>query len=119
MSATVGGRRAKRQDVAANRLQHTNQPSREELQRRLERQQQEIKNLRDQLTRREKQLAEREKQIADAEKQNLRSGAATGAPQTELDQLLQAAFLRRAGRRPEAPWPKAQEPAQTGRLALA
>jgi len=69
MSATAGERRARRQEVAANCHQHSDQPSREELQRRLERQQREIEHLRDQLARREKQLAEQEQQIADAEKQ--------------------------------------------------
>ena len=69
MSATAGGRRAKRPGVAANRHQHSNQPSREELQRRLERQQREIESLQDQLARREKQLAEQEPQIADGAKQ--------------------------------------------------
>ena len=43
--------------------------------------------------------------------------AATGATPTELDQLLQTPFLRRAGRRPEAARNKTQEPAQTGRPA--
>jgi hypothetical protein len=69
MSAIAGGGRAKRQEVAANRHQHSNQASREELERRVQRQQREIENLREQLARREEQISEQEKQIADAEKQ--------------------------------------------------
>jgi transposase len=69
MGAIVGGRRAGRQEVTASRHRHSNESSREELQRRLEEQQREIEHLRDQLARRDKQLAEQEKQIADAEKQ--------------------------------------------------
>jgi hypothetical protein len=68
MSAKAGCR-AKQQEVAASRHRHSNQSSREELQRRLEEQQRENENLRDQLARREKQLADAEKQIADLERQ--------------------------------------------------
>jgi len=69
MSATAARRRARRPGAAANRHRHSNQPSSEELQQQVERQQREINNLRDQLARREKQLADAEKQIVDAEKQ--------------------------------------------------
>lgn len=69
MSGTERGRRVKRPGVAAKRDQHSNQPSREELQRRLERQQRDNDNLREQLAKREKQLADAERQIADAQKQ--------------------------------------------------
>ena len=69
MSATGARRRERRQDAAANPYRHSQQPSREELHRQVQRQQQEIENLRDQLAEREKQLGDAEKQIADAEKQ--------------------------------------------------
>src|SRR5712692_7329681 len=69
MSATAARRRARRPGAAANRHRHSNQPSSEELQQQVERQQREINDLRDQLARREKQLADAEKQIVDAEKQ--------------------------------------------------
>ena len=65
MSATAAGRRGRQRGAAANRHRHSDQPSREELQQRVERQQREIEKLRDQLADREKQISEREKQIAD------------------------------------------------------
>src|SRR2546421_13095337 len=54
---------------AAKRHRQAHPPSREKLQRQVERQQREIEQLRDQLAEREKQIADAEKQIADLERQ--------------------------------------------------
>ncbi len=69
MSARAARSHARRPGTVANRHQHSEQPSREELQRQVERQEREIEHLRDQLAQREKQLADAEKQIADLERQ--------------------------------------------------
>ena len=68
MSATAAGR-AKRPEVGSGRHRGSDAPSREELQRQVERQRREIENLRKQLGEREKQIAEAEEQIADLERQ--------------------------------------------------
>jgi len=68
MSATAA-HRTRRQGEAANRHRHTDQPSREQLQRENEQLLRENEELRRKVAEREKQIAEREKQIADAEKQ--------------------------------------------------
>ena len=68
MSATAG-RHARQEDAAANRHQHSNQPSREQLHRENHRLLRENEELRRKVAESEEQLAEREKQIADAEKQ--------------------------------------------------
>jgi transposase len=68
MSATAG-RQARQKDAAANRHQHSNQPSREQLHRENQRLLRENEELRRKVAESEEQLAEREKQIADGEKQ--------------------------------------------------
>lgn len=62
-------RRAGSKHPTASRQGHAHSPSREELQRQVERQQCEIEKLREQVAERDRQIAEREKEIADAEKQ--------------------------------------------------
>jgi transposase len=68
MSAKAA-RRTGRQEAAANRYRHSNQPSWEQLQRENERLQRENNELRRKVAAREKEVIERERQIADAEKQ--------------------------------------------------
>ncbi|HUE21623.1 MAG TPA: IS66 family transposase [Bryobacteraceae bacterium] len=68
MSARAG-RHARHEEAAANRHQHSNQPSREQLHRENQRLLRENEELRRKVAESEEQLAEREKQIADAEKQ--------------------------------------------------
>jgi len=68
MSA-ITARRARQRGAATNSHQHSNQPSREQLQRENERLLRENEELRGKVAEREEQIAEREKQIADAEKQ--------------------------------------------------
>jgi len=68
----MGGRTARRassKPASAGRQAHSHLPSREELQRQVERQQREIERLREQVAERDQQIADAEKQIADAEKQ--------------------------------------------------
>ena len=62
-------RRASSKHANASRPAHSHPPSREELQRQVERQQREIERLQKQVAERDQQIAEREQQIADAEKQ--------------------------------------------------
>jgi transposase len=61
--------RANHKQTTASRDWHAHPPSREELQRQLERQQREIEKLREQVAEREQQIAEQQKQIADLERQ--------------------------------------------------
>lgn len=61
--------RASHKQTPASRDSHAHPPSREELQRQLERQQREIEKLREQVAEREQQIAEQQKQIADLERQ--------------------------------------------------
>jgi len=68
MSA-IAVRRARQGGAAANSHQHSNQPSREQLQRENERLLRENEELRRRVAEREEQIAEREKQIADLEQQ--------------------------------------------------
>jgi len=68
MSAPAAYRRSE-EEAAANRHRHSHQPSREELQQQVQRQQREIENLRDQLAEREQQVADAEKKISDLERQ--------------------------------------------------
>jgi transposase len=68
MSAPAAYRRSE-EEAAANRHRHFHQPSREELQQQVQRQQREIENLRDQLAEREQQVADAEKKISDLERQ--------------------------------------------------
>lgn len=68
MSARAA-RRASQPGSAANSHRHSNQFSREQLQRENERLLRELEDLRRQLAERDREIAEREKQIADAEKQ--------------------------------------------------
>jgi hypothetical protein len=68
MSGTAAGR-ASNQPARASRHSPSHPPSREELQRQLERQQREIEKLREQVADRDKQIADRERRIADAGKQ--------------------------------------------------
>ncbi len=62
-------RRASNQQATASRHSHAHPPSREELQRQVERQQRENEKLREQVAERDQQIAEQQGQIADAEKQ--------------------------------------------------
>ena len=62
-------RRASQPGSAANSHRHSNQPSREQLQRENERLLRELEDLRRQVAERDREIAEREKQITDAEKQ--------------------------------------------------
>jgi transposase len=62
-------RRASHKQATASRHSHAHPPSREELQRQVERQQREIEKLREQVAERDQQIAEQQGQIADAEKQ--------------------------------------------------
>jgi transposase len=62
-------RRASHKQATASRHSQAHPPSREELQRQVERQQREIEKLRQQVAERDKQIADRERQIVDAEKQ--------------------------------------------------
>ena len=62
-------RRANNQQAKTSRHSHAHPPSREELQRQVERQQREIETLREQVAERDQQIADAEKQIVDAEKQ--------------------------------------------------
>jgi transposase len=64
-----GSRRARQPEVAANSHRHSDQPSREQLQRENERLLRELEDLRRKIVERDQQMVEREKQIADAEKQ--------------------------------------------------
>jgi transposase len=57
------------QKAAGNRHQHSNQPSREQLQQENERLRQELAELRRNITERDQQITERDQRIADAEKQ--------------------------------------------------
>ncbi len=68
MSARTA-RRAGQEGVAANRHRHSNEPSREQLQRENERLRRELEELRRKVAERDQQIADAEKQIADAEKQ--------------------------------------------------
>ena len=61
--------RASHKQATASRHSHAHPPSREELQRQVERQQREIEKLREHVAERDQQIADAEKQIADAEKQ--------------------------------------------------
>ncbi len=62
-------RRTSNKQRTASRRSHAHPPSREQLQRQVERQQREIENLREQVAERDKHIADRERQIVDAEKQ--------------------------------------------------
>jgi transposase len=62
-------RRAGQPGVAANGHRHSDQPSREQLQRENERLLRELEDLRRKIAERDQQMVEREKQIADAEQQ--------------------------------------------------
>ena len=66
------------QGAAANSHRHSNQPSREQLQRENERLLREIEDLRRQVAEREQEIAERRKADRGRRKANRRSGAATG-----------------------------------------
>jgi transposase len=68
MSAT-STRRASDKQATASRHSHAPFPSREDLQRQVERQQLEIDKFRQQVAERDRQIAEAEKQIADLERQ--------------------------------------------------
>lgn len=61
--------RANNQQVTARRHSHVHPPSREELQRQVERQQREIEKLREQVVERDQRIADGQKRIADAQKQ--------------------------------------------------
>src|ERR1035437_466443 len=61
--------RANNQQVTARRQSHAHPPSREELQRQVERQQREIEKLREQVVERDQRIADGQKRIADAQKQ--------------------------------------------------
>ena len=65
----MSARAARRASNKQARAHHSHMPSREELQRQVERQQREIEKLREQVAERDQQIADAEKQIADAEKQ--------------------------------------------------
>ena len=68
----MGGRTARRassKPASAGRQAHSHLPSREELQRQVERQQREMERLREQVAERDQQIADAEKQIADLERQ--------------------------------------------------
>src|ERR1035441_2217540 len=67
MSARAARRASSKQSQASDPYAHP--PSREELQRQVDRQQREIEKLREQVAERDRQIADAEKQIADAEKQ--------------------------------------------------
>jgi transposase len=67
MSARAARRASSKQSRASH--PHAHPPSREELQRQVERQQREIEKLRKRVAERDQQIADAEKQIADAEKQ--------------------------------------------------
>ena len=62
-------RRASRKHANPSRHAHPHPPSREELQRQVERQQREIQKLQEQVAERDQKIADAEKQIADSEKQ--------------------------------------------------
>src|ERR1700683_1381817 len=62
-------RRASRKHANPSRHAHPHPPSREELQRQVERQQHEIERLQEQVAERDQKIADAEKQIADSEKQ--------------------------------------------------
>ncbi|HME58029.1 MAG TPA: IS66 family transposase [Terracidiphilus sp.] len=62
-------RRASTKQARASRHSHAHPPSREELQRQVERQQREMETLREQVADRDRQIADAEKQIADLERQ--------------------------------------------------
>src|SRR5713226_9527985 len=62
-------RRTSNKQRTASRHSHAHPPSREELQRQVERQQRENEKLREQVAERDQQIAEQQGQIADAEKQ--------------------------------------------------
>ena len=68
MNARAAGR-AGNQEATARRHSRVHPPSREELQRQVERQQREIEKLREQVAERDRQIADAEKQITDAEEQ--------------------------------------------------
>jgi len=61
-------RRASTKQARASRHSHAHPPSREKLQRQVERQQREIETLREQVADRDRQIADAEKQIADLER---------------------------------------------------
>jgi transposase len=62
-------RRASNKQAKAGRHSHAHPPSREELQRQVERQQREIEKLREQVAERDRRIADAERQAGDAEKQ--------------------------------------------------
>jgi transposase len=62
-------RRASNKQATTSRHSHAHLPSREELQRQVERQQREIEKLREQVADRDRQIADAEEQIADLERQ--------------------------------------------------
>jgi len=62
-------RRASSKHANPSRHAHSHPPSREELQRQVERQQHEIQKLQEQVAERDQKIADAEKQIADSEKQ--------------------------------------------------
>jgi septal ring factor EnvC (AmiA/AmiB activator) len=62
-------RRASNKHANPSRHAHPHSPSREELQRQVERQQHEIERLQEQVAERDQKIADAEKQIADLERQ--------------------------------------------------
>jgi transposase len=114
MSATAARRRVREQGAAANHHRHSQQPSREELQRQVERQQREIEQLRDELAERGKRITEREKQIADLERQlALRKRNSTNSSKPPASDGL-AGEQRLRGRRHKSRRKPGAQPGHTG-----